>query len=40
MEEFGIDIEEVQSRKGVPAKWCSFEDPWGNRLGLFQEVKP
>lgn len=37
---FGISIEEVQSREGVPAKWCSFEDPWGNRLGFFQEVKP
>jgi hypothetical protein len=38
--EFGIDIEEIQSRKGIPAKWCSFEDPWGNRLGFFEEIKP
>lgn len=36
--EFGIEIDEVQSREGVPAKWCSFEDPWGNRLGLFEEI--
>lgn len=39
VEEFQIDIEEVQSRDGVPAKWCTFEDPWGNQLGFFQELK-
>ncbi len=33
-----IEIEEVNTREGVPAAWCSFKDPDGNRLGLFQEL--
>ncbi|WP_347551354.1 hypothetical protein ABFG93_05620 [Pseudalkalibacillus hwajinpoensis] len=30
-----IEIEEVNTREGVPAAWCSFKDPGGNRIGLF-----
>ena len=38
MEELGVEIEEVHMREGVPAAWCTFEDPYGNRVGLFQEL--
>ncbi len=34
-----IEIEEVQTREGVPAAWCTFKDPDGNRIGLFQELE-
>ncbi|SEA58319.1 hypothetical protein SAMN05421743_10613 [Thalassobacillus cyri] len=34
---FGIDIETVQTREGVPAAWCTFSDPFGNRIGLYQD---
>lgn len=27
---------EVHTREGVPVKWCTFSDPWGNQLGLFE----
>jgi hypothetical protein len=36
--ELKIEIEEVQTREGVPAAWCTFEDPYGNRIGLFQGI--
>ncbi|MFB4169382.1 VOC family protein [Virgibacillus sp. JSM 102003] len=36
---FDIEIEEVNTREGVPAAWCSFMDPDGNRVGLFQELE-
>lgn len=26
----------IHSRKEVPVKWATFEDPWGNGIGLFQ----
>ncbi|MEK4563447.1 VOC family protein [Alkalihalobacillus sp. FSL R5-0424] len=38
MRELDIEIEEVQTREGVPAAWCTFEDPFGNRIGLYQEL--
>lgn len=34
-----IEIEEVNTREGVPAAWCSFTDPDGNLIGLFQELE-
>lgn len=27
---------EIYSREGVPVKWGTFTDPWGNRLGFFE----
>jgi hypothetical protein len=27
---------EVHSREEVPVKWCTFSDPWGNRIGFFE----
>jgi hypothetical protein len=39
MRELDIVIEEVQTREGVPAAWCTFEDPDGNRVGLYQELE-
>ncbi|HEX6922413.1 MAG TPA: VOC family protein [Bacillales bacterium] len=34
----GIEVSPVNSREGVPAKWCTFTDPWKNRLGLFEDL--
>lgn len=33
-----LDIEdfEVFTRDGVPVRWGTFSDPWGNRLGMFE----
>ncbi|HET7657056.1 MAG TPA: VOC family protein [Bacillales bacterium] len=36
--EFGIEPSPIESREGVPVKWCTFSDPWGNRLGFFEEL--
>ncbi|WP_164669770.1 VOC family protein [Virgibacillus doumboii] len=38
MNELDIEIESVNTREGVPAAWCSFEDPYGNRIGLYQDL--
>jgi hypothetical protein len=32
----GVEDFEVLSRVEVPVKWCTFSDPWGNRIGLFE----
>lgn len=34
--ELGVVDLEVHSREEVPVKWCTFSDPWGNMLGLFE----
>ncbi|HET7628085.1 MAG TPA: VOC family protein [Bacillales bacterium] len=36
--ELGVEPSPVYSREGVPVKWCTFSDPWGNRIGFFQEL--
>lgn len=36
--ELRIEKFEIHSRPEVPAKWGTFSDPWGNRLGLFEYV--
>lgn len=36
MNELQIDHFEICSREEVPAKWATFADPWGNRLGFFE----
>jgi catechol 2,3-dioxygenase-like lactoylglutathione lyase family enzyme len=33
----GVAIPEVQRIEGEVA-WCEFEDPFGNRLGLFEDL--
>ncbi|MCH7320692.1 VOC family protein [Solibacillus sp. MA9] len=36
VKELGIEEFEIYSRDEVSAKWGSFTDSWGNRLGLFE----
>lgn len=36
MSELYMDHFEICSREEVPAKWATFADPWGNRLGFFE----
>ncbi|MFJ6267332.1 VOC family protein [Lysinibacillus xylanilyticus] len=36
VKELGIDEFEIYSREEVSAKWGTFTDSWGNRLGLFE----
>lgn len=36
IEELGVDPFEVHSRQEVNAKWATFSDPWGNRIGFFE----
>ncbi len=36
MDELRIEPFLIQSRSGVPVKWGTFTDPWGNMLGLFE----
>ncbi|PFG05368.1 ornithine monooxygenase [Bacillus sp. es.034] len=38
IESLKTTIEEVQTREGVPAAWCTFSDPYGNSIGLFEEL--
>lgn len=33
----GIDADEIEELPGV-VRWCNFADPWGNRLGLYQDL--
>ncbi|WP_053219305.1 VOC family protein [Virgibacillus senegalensis] len=28
----------IYFREEVPVRWATFSDPWGNRLGLFEEI--
>ena len=39
MKSLDMRMEEVQTREGVPAAWCSFSDPFGNLIGLFEELE-
>ena len=36
VKELEIENFEIFSREEVTAKWGSFTDPWGNRLGFFE----
>ena len=38
MQELEIHIEEIQTREDVPAAWCTFKDPFGNDIGLYQDL--
>jgi hypothetical protein len=33
----GVAVSEIERIEGVAA-WCTFEDPFGNRLGLFEDL--
>ncbi len=33
----GIVMSPIERVEGVVA-WCTFEDPWGNQLGLFEDL--
>jgi len=35
--EQGIEVSEITGKPGVVA-WCQFRDPFGNPLGLFQDL--
>lgn len=35
--ELGVTCSRIERISGLAA-WCNFEDPWGNRLGLFQDL--
>ncbi|WIV21278.1 VOC family protein [Paenibacillus polygoni] len=36
--ELHMDHFEIYAREEVPAKWATFADPWGNRLGFFENI--
>ncbi len=38
IEEMGIEVSEVEELPKGVVKWCNFQDPWGNKLGLFQDL--
>ena len=37
VDELGIEVSEVTVVPGLVA-YCNVDDPWGNRLGLFQDL--
>jgi hypothetical protein len=36
VKELNVAPFEVYTREGVPVKWGTFSDPWGNRIGFFE----
>jgi hypothetical protein len=36
VKELNVAPFEVYSREGVPVRWGTFSDPWGNRIGFFE----
>lgn len=32
----GIDSFDIHDREEVPVKWATFQDPWGNGIGMFE----
>lgn len=37
-QDLNVEVSNVEGLDGVPALWCNFEDPFGNRLGLYQDI--
>jgi len=35
----GVENFDLHSREGVPVKWGTFSDPWGNQLGFFEYIR-
>ena len=38
IKELNVNYFEIDSRPEVPARWGTFNDPWGNQLGLFEYI--
>ncbi|MBS4192673.1 VOC family protein [Bacillus sp. FJAT-49705] len=36
MKELKVEFFNIFERDGVPAKWGTFHDPWGNQVGFFE----
>ncbi|MFY3791889.1 VOC family protein [Ureibacillus sp. MALMAid1270] len=36
LKDLKIDPFEVHTRDGVPVKWGTFQDPWGNLVGVYE----
>lgn len=36
--ELGVEVSEIETNEQVPVSWCNFQDPYGNRLGFFQDI--
>lgn len=34
--ELNVENFEIFTKEGVPVRWGTFTDPWGNRLGFFE----
>ncbi|MGM9986013.1 MAG: VOC family protein [Bacillaceae bacterium] len=34
--ELHVEHFEIYAREGVPVKWGTFTDPWGNRIGFYE----
>jgi hypothetical protein len=39
IEEMGIDVTEIEELPKGVVRWCNVQDPWGNKLGLFQDLE-
>jgi hypothetical protein len=39
IEEMKMAVTEIEELPKGVVKWCNFEDPWGNKLGLFQDLE-
>ena len=39
IEEMSIEVTEIEELPKGVVKWCNFQDPWGNKLGLFQDLE-
>ncbi len=39
IDEMGIEVSEIEELPKGVVKWCNFQDPWGNKLGLFQDLE-
>lgn len=38
IKELNVDAFDIEERDGVPVKWGTFSDPWGNRIGLYEHL--
>ncbi|HET7580808.1 MAG TPA: VOC family protein [Bacillales bacterium] len=38
VKELNVEPFEIHGREGVPARWATFTDPWGNRIGFFEDL--
>jgi hypothetical protein len=40
MQLLGIEYFEIHQRQETYVKWATFNDPWGNQIGLFEYMQP